>query len=99
MKSKRFLIPAGTLAILAMALALASALAAPKYQVLHSFGNGNDGGGIDGGVGLAADGKLYGTTSGGGLHQYGTVWQLTPLANGKWSEKVLENFKVNDSRG
>jgi len=77
----------------------ASALAAPKYQVLHAFGNGNDGAGLYGGVVRAADGKLYGTTGGGGLYQYGTVWQLTPQANGKWSEKVLENFKVNDPRG
>jgi uncharacterized repeat protein (TIGR03803 family) len=74
-------------------------LAAPKYQVLHAFGNGNDGAGLFGGVVRAANGKLYGTTSGGGLYQYGTVWQLTPQANGKWSEKVLENFKVNDPRG
>jgi uncharacterized repeat protein (TIGR03803 family) len=77
----------------------ASALAAPKYQVLHDFGNGNDGAGLFGGVVRATDGKLYGTTSGGGLYQYGTVWQLTPHPNGKWSETVLENFKVNDSRG
>jgi uncharacterized repeat protein (TIGR03803 family) len=74
----------------------ASALAAPKYQVLHAFGNSNDGAGLYGGVVRAADGKLYGTTGGGGLYQYGTVWQLTPQASGKWSEKVLENFKVND---
>ena len=74
-------------------------LAAPKYQVLHAFGNGNDGAGLYGGVVRAANGKLYGTTGGGGLYRYGTVWQLTPQANGKWSEKVLENFKVNDPRG
>jgi uncharacterized repeat protein (TIGR03803 family) len=75
-----------------------SASAASKYKLLHSFGHGNDGAGIDGGVALAADGSLYGTTSGGGLYQLGTVWQLTPHANGNWSEKVLENFRVNDSR-
>jgi len=73
-----------------------SASAASKYKLLHSFGHGNDGAGIDGGVALAADGSLYGTTSGGGLYQLGTVWQLTPHANGNWSEKVLENFRVND---
>jgi uncharacterized repeat protein (TIGR03803 family) len=73
--------------------------AAHRYKVLHSFGSGNDGAGIDGGVALAADGRLYGTTSGGGLYHYGTVWQVTPHADGKWSERVLENFKVNDPRG
>jgi uncharacterized repeat protein (TIGR03803 family) len=76
-----------------------SAWAAPKYKVLHDFGNGNDGAGLYGGVVRAANGKLYGTTGGGGLYRYGTVWQLTPQANGTWSEKVLENFKVNDPRG
>jgi len=70
-----------------------------KYNVLHAFGKGNDGAGLFGGVVRAANGRLYGTTGGGGLYQYGTVWQLTPQANGQWSEKVLENFKVNDSRG
>jgi len=101
MRCRRDFALTGRLVVLISILSVCStiALGAPKYQVLHSFGDGNDGGGIDGGVGLASDGKLYGTTSGGGLYQYGTVWQLTPRANGKWSESVLENFKVNDTRG
>jgi uncharacterized repeat protein (TIGR03803 family) len=73
--------------------------ASPKYNVLHDFGNGNDGAGLYGGVVRAANGKLYGTTGGGGLYRYGTVWQLTPHANGKWVEKVLHNFKLHDPNG
>jgi uncharacterized repeat protein (TIGR03803 family) len=71
----------------------------PKFKVLHAFGNGTDGAGLFGGVVRAANGKLYGTTSGGGLYQYGTVWELTPHASGKWTEKVLHNFKNNDPNG
>jgi uncharacterized repeat protein (TIGR03803 family) len=67
--------------------------------VLHDFGNGHDGAGLSGGVARAANGKLYGTTSGGGLYQYGTVWELTPHTSGKWAEKVLHNFRNHDSNG
>ncbi len=85
--------------ILVLSIWSTSAWAAPKYKVLHDFGNGNDGAGLFGGVVRAANGKLYGTTSGGGLYQYGTVWELTPQAGGKWSEKVLHNFKNRDPNG
>jgi uncharacterized repeat protein (TIGR03803 family) len=92
--------PFKLLVLISISLVLsASASAGPKYQVLHAFGNGNDGAGLFGAVVRAADGKLYGTTGGGGLYQYGTVWQLTPHASGKWSEKVLRNFKIHDPDG
>jgi uncharacterized repeat protein (TIGR03803 family) len=37
-------------------------------------------------------GNLYGTTFFGGANQGGTVFELTPDANGTWSEKVLYSF-------
>jgi uncharacterized repeat protein (TIGR03803 family) len=80
-------------------LLAASALAAPQYKVLHAFGGGSDGAGLYGGVAFDRQGRLYGTTSGGGLYEYGTVWQLTPQADGTWSERVLRSFRVNDPRG
>jgi uncharacterized repeat protein (TIGR03803 family) len=85
--------------ILVLSIWSTTAWAAPKYKVLHDFGNGNDGAGLYGGVVRAANGKLYGTTGGGGLYRYGTVWQLTPHANGKWVERVLHNFKIHDPNG
>ena len=48
-------------------------------QVLHSFtGEGSDGAFPSGALRLAVDGNLYGTTSGGGTQQYGTVYRITP---------------------
>jgi uncharacterized repeat protein (TIGR03803 family) len=37
-------------------------------------------------------GSLYGTTSGGGANNEGTVFKLTPKAHGGWSERVLYSF-------
>jgi uncharacterized repeat protein (TIGR03803 family) len=36
-------------------------------------------------------GNLYGVTSQGGSHNFGTVFKLTPAANG-WTETILYNF-------
>ena len=48
-------------------------------SVLHSFGQGLDGS-TPAGVGQVLDGSgnLYGTTSAGGSHDEGTVFELTP---------------------
>jgi uncharacterized repeat protein (TIGR03803 family) len=63
--------------------------------VLHSFGNGTDG--ANPYAGLIFDnaggvGNLYGTTSGGGIHSWGTAFELAPQENGDWTEKVLHSF-------
>ena len=44
-----------------------------------------------GGLIFDASGNLYGTTYGGGTHDFGTVYELTPL-NGRWTERVLYSF-------
>ena len=82
-------------ALMATALALilaSSAWARPKYKVLHAFGSGNDGGGLWGSLAFDTKGNLYGTTSGGGAHGDGTVFELTPGSNGRWSETILHSF-------
>jgi uncharacterized repeat protein (TIGR03803 family) len=64
-------------------------------KVLHSFDGPNDPGGNSpiGGVIFDGDGNLYGTTQAGAcIEGCGTVFQLTPGAGGKWTEKVLHNF-------
>jgi uncharacterized repeat protein (TIGR03803 family) len=37
-------------------------------------------------------GNLYGTTFYGGVHNVGTVFELTPTASGEWIENVLHTF-------
>lgn len=67
--------------------------------LLHSFGNGTDGVYPYGHLVFDADGNLYGTTERGGLHGYGTVFELSPKSSGGWSEKVLRSFKNNGTDG
>ncbi len=61
-------------------------------KLLHSFGLGTHGQHPYAGVIFDAAGNLYGTTYDGGIHNLGTVFQLTPKADGGWSEFVLHNF-------
>ena len=58
------------------------------------FGTSADGANPNGGVIFGANGNLYGTTQFGGEGQgggcgCGTAFELTPNANGTWSESVL----------
>jgi len=74
-------------------------LAAQQYQVLYSFPGTPDGGGAYAGVAFDKKGDLYGTTSGGGAYQYGTVYKLKPQPSGQWSEKLLHSFSNGDPDG
>ncbi len=46
-----------------------------------------------------AAGNLYGTTTNGGTHTEGTVFELEPLADGNWTETVLHSFNDNGTDG
>ncbi len=48
---------------------------------------------------LDASGNLYGTTYSGGADGNGTIFELTPLAGGSWSEKILHSFENNGIDG
>src|SRR5579872_4993866 len=93
-----FCLVRGILTTIAVAVTLANvAWAANAEKVLHSFTGGNDG--IDPAATLVADaaGNLYGTTVGGGTgtlctNGCGTVFELSPVAGGKWKETVLYSF-------
>jgi uncharacterized repeat protein (TIGR03803 family) len=43
-----------------------------------------------------ADGNLYGGTHNGGQYGKGTVYELSPGADGTWTEKVLHSFRGID---
>jgi uncharacterized repeat protein (TIGR03803 family) len=70
-----------------------------QYKVLHAFGSGSDGGGLWGNLIFDSQGNLYGTTSGGGAFNGGTVFELTPQSNGEWAETVLHNFPSSADDG
>ena len=56
--------------------------------VLHSFGNGTDGQYPYAGLIFDGAGNLYGTTYGGGIHDYGTVFELSPRESRKVFHRV-----------
>jgi len=66
-------------------------------SILYSFTAGN-GGSSPMGVIFDGAGNLYGTTSGGGTYNCGTVFQLTPNGSG-WAENVLYSFNPNIGDG
>ena len=77
----------------AVTLILASsAWAANKEEILYTFTGGNDGGDPAAQLIFDSSGNAYGTTVVGGTSNFGTVFKLTPHANGKWTETVLYSF-------
>lgn len=62
-------------------------------SVLHSFTTGTgDGGNPYSGLTFDPHGNLYGTTNSGGPGEHGTVFRLTPMPTGQWSETILYGF-------
>jgi uncharacterized repeat protein (TIGR03803 family) len=62
-------------------------------KVLHKFTGGKDGSSPTDALVFDAAGNLYGTTNfGGKYNQNGNVFQLTPNADGTWTEHVLHQF-------
>ncbi len=84
---------------LAVSLMLVTALGQGHAQtetVVYNFGS-QSGDGHNPYAGLVRDkkGNLYGTTYGGGAHNYGTVFKLTP----KGTETILHSFDYNGADG
>jgi uncharacterized repeat protein (TIGR03803 family) len=83
------------LAAFAVTLLGTSTWAASQEKVLYDFNNyAGDGVAPDGGLIFDPAGNLYGATAGGGTYGFGTVFALTPIAGGGWTEKVLWNFGI-----
>jgi len=60
-------------------------------SILHAFNQSNDGNEPLGGVVFDASGDLFGMTSGGGVHNRGTVYKLSPSGSG-WAESLIVSF-------
>jgi uncharacterized repeat protein (TIGR03803 family) len=68
--------------------------------ILYSFGAyGGDASGPYSGVVFDGLGNLYGSTTGGGAYEYGTVFELTPQSGGAWTENILFSFDGQNSTG
>lgn len=64
-------------------------------SVLYSFAGSPDGAAPFSTLTFDSSGNLYGTTTGGGTADGGTVYQLTPSGSG-WTEHVLYSFQGLD---
>lgn len=65
--------------------------------ILYSFTGGSDGKNPGAGV-IDVKGSLYGTTGGGGAHNFGTVFKLTPSGSG-YVASTLYSFKGGRDAG
>jgi uncharacterized repeat protein (TIGR03803 family) len=62
-------------------------------SVLYTFtGQNGDGSGPGGSLVFDQAGNLYGLTVAGGIGNQGTVFELTPGSEGKWTESILYKF-------
>jgi uncharacterized repeat protein (TIGR03803 family) len=68
-------------------------------KFLHSFNPAAGDGTGPGNLIIDASGNLYGVTSAGGAHNYGTVFELIPQAGGAWHERLLHSFNNNGTDG
>ena len=89
-----------------MTVTLAAAQSpAPREKILVNFnGNGFAGDAPTGGLIADAAGNFYGVTYAGGIkagysYGYGTVYELSPAANGGWKTKSLYKFQPNGTDG
>jgi uncharacterized repeat protein (TIGR03803 family) len=76
------------------ALLLVAALPALAQTeiVLHSFTGEPDGANPASSLAYDGKGNFYGTTVSGGLHNGGTVFELSPNDNGGWNETLTYSF-------
>jgi uncharacterized repeat protein (TIGR03803 family) len=100
MRSAKALLLLGAILVAAFGFLTSAspALAAGKEKVLHNF-EGKDGVWPYPGLIFDKTGKLYGTTTSGGAHGVGTVFELTHSSNGQWTERILHSFENNGKDG
>lgn len=70
-----------------------------KETIIHNFGGSSTDGEPFGPLTFDSAGNLYGTTSGGGTDQMGSVYELSPASGGSWTETILYSFTGPDGNG
>lgn len=65
-------------------------------RLIHNFDDNGDGYYPEAALTLDASGNVYGTTVSGGPEGWGTVFELSPGANGEWAETILHSFRLTD---
>ena len=72
-----------------------------KEIILYEFkGQANgDGASPHGRLAFDGNGNIFGTTQGGGTNGTGTVFELSPIRGGGWTEKVIYNFSAGGADG
>jgi uncharacterized repeat protein (TIGR03803 family) len=70
------------------------------WHVAYNFRQ-SDGSGANplAGVIFDASGNIYGTTQEGGAYHIGTVFELTPAGDGKWTQTLLHSFSYKHEDG
>lgn len=79
------------LMVMLVAIVAGRAWAGSGPQIIYSFAGGSDGEYLDTDLIIDSMGNLYGTSVLGGDLGSGTVWELSPSANG-WTHSVLYSF-------
>jgi uncharacterized repeat protein (TIGR03803 family) len=73
---------------------------AQTLKVLHGFGvTATDGNFPSGPLLKDSAGNLYGMTSLGGAHNFGSVYRLSPTGTGSFKETILHSFKGGSADG
>jgi uncharacterized repeat protein (TIGR03803 family) len=96
---KNFCQGAALLLIAITVLLAPGAGAQNQYKTLHRFKGGKDGEFMYAGLVFDQNGNLYGATTGGGAGGNGTVFKLTPQADGSWTKSVLYSFTSSGTDG
>ncbi len=84
--------PAILAALCALLLFVAHPALAQTESVLNSFTGTPDGASPTSRLTFDKNGNLYGTTKTGGAYGNGSVFELSPSGNGKWTETLLYSF-------
>lgn len=90
--------------VMTVALLLTTAASQPVHAqaltVLYTFGTvTGDAANSMAGVIRDSAGNLYGTTNGGGVLSQGTVFELSPVIGGGWTETILHSFAGGPADG
>ena len=78
--------------------ACASFLCYWTETVLHTFTGSPDGFSPTGNLAFDQAGDIYGTTTGGGTYDYGSVFELT-LSGGAYTESIIQSFNYYGAGG